>query len=191
MELVVPVSLYVLNEQLHHVLRGYKDHRVEATRRQFQARVAALLARFLHRHGGRIQVAAGLRWDYITTVPSSGTRVGPHPLETAIGLVPWLRKQYRRVLERGQGELDHRQATDHGYRPTEDVNGHAVLVIDDTFTSGARAQSAASALQLAGAGVVAMVVLGRVIDPTFSDESKALLERARGEEFSFDLCCLD
>jgi predicted amidophosphoribosyltransferase len=39
-----------------------------------------------------------------------------------------------------------------------------ILLVDDTFTSGATFQSAASALALGGADVIAGVVIGRVID---------------------------
>jgi hypothetical protein len=39
-----------------------------------------------------------------------------------------------------------------------------MLLVDDTMTTGAKLQSAASALNLGGARVVAAVVLGRVID---------------------------
>ena len=43
--------------------------------------------------------------------------------------------------------------------------GASVLLIDDTWVSGASAQSAAVALRAAGAGHVAVVVLGRHVDP--------------------------
>jgi adenine/guanine phosphoribosyltransferase-like PRPP-binding protein len=38
-----------------------------------------------------------------------------------------------------------------------------VLVVDDSVVTGARAQSAAAALRLAGAEVVGVVVLGRFL----------------------------
>jgi adenine/guanine phosphoribosyltransferase-like PRPP-binding protein len=63
-----------------------------------------------------------------------------------------------------------------------------VLIVDDTFTSGARAQSAASALTLAGAEVVAVVPIGRYLRPAFSQEAADLWERARAIPFSFDSC---
>jgi orotate phosphoribosyltransferase len=40
-----------------------------------------------------------------------------------------------------------------------------VLLIDDTWVSGASAQSAAAALKAGGARRVALVVLGRHVDP--------------------------
>ncbi|HEY8200014.1 MAG TPA: hypothetical protein VII47_01535 [Actinomycetota bacterium] len=72
----------------------------------------------------------------------------------------------------------------------DSVSGTRVL-LDDTFTSGARAQSAASSLHLAGAHVIAMVPIGRVINPGFSDEAATLLRRAREAPFDFNACCLE
>jgi hypothetical protein len=43
--------------------------------------------------------------------------------------------------------------------------GGGVLLLDDTWVSGASAQSASAALKLAGAGRVAIVVLGRHLNP--------------------------
>jgi hypothetical protein len=45
------------------------------------------------------------------------------------------------------------------------LDGARVLLIDDTWTTGARAQSAAAAAKLAGAREVAVVVLGRHLNP--------------------------
>jgi orotate phosphoribosyltransferase len=45
------------------------------------------------------------------------------------------------------------------------VPGCDVLLVDDTWVSGASAQSAAIALKRAGAGQVAVVVLGRHVNP--------------------------
>jgi orotate phosphoribosyltransferase len=72
-----------------------------------------------------------------------------------------------------------------------DVEGASILLVDDTFTSGARAQSAASALQLAGADVVAILTIGRYIKPEFSDEAREMFDDARATLFSFDTCCLE
>jgi hypothetical protein len=43
--------------------------------------------------------------------------------------------------------------------------GASILLLDDTWVSGASAQSAAAALKLAGARHVAVVVLGRHVNP--------------------------
>jgi orotate phosphoribosyltransferase len=50
-------------------------------------------------------------------------------------------------------------------RVGDPVAGADVLVVDDTWVSGGSAQSTAAALKLAGARRVAVVVLGRHVNP--------------------------
>jgi predicted amidophosphoribosyltransferase len=191
--LVVPVSLYIEGEQLHTVLRGYKDSPDEEARGRFQMQVAALLARFLRDHGDCIRRAAGRDWDTITIVPSSAGRAGTHPLEQAVRMSRTQRDLYRTLLEPTDVDADHREADERAYRALPETAGRSVLLIDDTFTSGARVQSAASALTLAGADVVAAVVLGRIVD-THADrypEKLELWERQRAIPFDFDVCSLE
>jgi hypothetical protein len=142
-------------------------------------------------HGDCIRGAAAENWDVLTIVPSSAGRVGRHPLERVISMFRSLKDQYEPLLASGPGLAGHNTAADDSYVTTTDVRGRRVLLIDDTFTSGARVQSAASALQLAGATVVAALPIGRVIKPDFNAESKALLERAREHPFDFGVCCLE
>ena len=164
-ELVVPITLCEAMGQMHHVLRSYKDSPVESVRTRMRLRIAALLYRFLATHRNCIINAAGRDWDVITTVPSSTGRAGTHPLELVIQHIPPVEQEHATLLSRGPGQLEHNHASDDGYEVTEAVSGRSVLLVDDTFTSGARGQSAACALQLAGAHVVAMVPIGRYIQP--------------------------
>jgi hypothetical protein len=63
-----------------------------------------------------------------------------------------------------------------------------------TARYGATLQSAASALALAGATVVAGVVLGRLIDVSDDERYAGRLEFWRQQarlRFSFDVCCLE
>jgi hypothetical protein len=53
------------------------------------------------------------------------------------------------------------------------------LLIDDTYVSGARAQSAAAALRRAGARSVVIVVLGRVLRPDRVSAHATFLRQAR------------
>ena len=50
------------------------------------------------------------------------------------------------------------------FRAAQPVTGAEVLLLDDTWASGASAQSAAAALKQAGAGSVAVVVIGRHVN---------------------------
>ncbi|MEK8143754.1 hypothetical protein NKH18_22300 [Streptomyces sp. M10(2022)] len=68
-------------------------------------------------------------------------------------------------------------------------SGEAVLLIDDTWTTGGHAQSAAAALKRAGASCVAVVVLGRHINGSWRD-SASYVEQARLRRFSWKVCAL-
>ncbi|MBA3736659.1 MAG: hypothetical protein H0W90_15960 [Actinobacteria bacterium] len=191
---VVPISLYLVGEQLHSVLRGYKDSPDPGARRRYRLRVAATLHRFMRDHSECIERAAGNSWDVLTIVPSKHGRGDKHPLERAIRLGRKLKDIYRPLLAPDQTQLiDRVYGNDRGFRATEDLAGQRVLLIDDTFTSGATFQSAASALALAGATVVAGVAIGRVIDtsdPRFAYKQE-FWDRQRELGFSFDRCCLE
>lgn len=189
--LVVPISLYKTSTQLHHVLWNYKNGPPDNARQRHRLQVASTIGRFLVRHRACIAAAAGSDWTVITTVPSSQSRAGTHPLEETTQMVVQLKPQYRRLLQAGPEALGHRRASDTGYATVEDVAGMSVLLIDDTLTTGARIHSAASALQLVGASVVAAVVVGRVITPEFNDENRELWDEAGQQPFDFDVCCLE
>src|SRR6185295_12769443 len=75
-ELVVPVSLYEIPSQLHHILRSYKAGYPEPIAGRFRMQVAGLVGHFVAEHGPCIAAAGGGDWDVVTSVPSSGQRQG-------------------------------------------------------------------------------------------------------------------
>jgi hypothetical protein len=196
LELIVPISLTRtdLDAQLYNVLRDYKnasDPRVSGVHRQH---IAAILLRFLGRHRTCIERAAGGAYDTITVVPSK--RRAPdalHPLELAVALAEPLQQQHERLLLPGPESIRRNTPSDRAYVATDAARGRNVLLLDDTLTSSASLQSAASALTLGGATVVAGVVVGRVIDVSNDNypEKRALWERQAGQPFTFDRCCLE
>lgn len=189
--LVVPISLAEPSGQLYTVLRGFKNPSY-ARHHDFELQVAALIGRFLRDHGSCIRLTAGRVWTTITSVPSTRARSDEHPLERAIKRVGDLRDVYEPLLARGSAPLGNRLASDDGFEVTADVGGDRVLLIDDTFTSGARVQSAASALHLAGADVVAVLIVGRFIRPNPDyPHDQELLDRSADVPFDFSRCCLD
>jgi len=188
--LVVPISLYEIPGQLHHVLRNYKDSPAATL---FRNQVAAILARFMGLHQGCIERALGAPIDAVMTVPStrSPSRPGIHPLQLAVQQVPNLDNFHRTGLGRSSGTVDHNHANDYAFVVESDVQGLNIVLIEDTFTTGARAQSASSALRLAGAACVAVLTVGRVIYPTYNDNCERIWREGRSRPFDFERCCLE
>lgn len=187
---VVPISLYAIPGELHGTLRRYKDGRCQGRKGHDLHAVGELLARFLERHQACVTDGA-CGFDLLTTVPSSARRPGPHPLARAVGTDPWLAARYRRTLVAGDASLGHARASDHGFELCCAVDGARVVLLDDTLTTGARAQSAASALQSHGAVVLAIVVVGRVVDPGHSPLARSWWYRHAMAPFDLDRCCLE
>jgi predicted amidophosphoribosyltransferase len=176
---VLPVRLCPLPGPLYTVLMGYKESPVREARRRFSAIVRTLFCEFLLAEADRVESIAGGRLDVALPVPSS-SRPGPPPLAQVEGLgaavaaafpgVRWsprlLCRDARAVGARGLGHMRPDAAA---FRLAEPVRpalaGLRVLLLDDTYVSGARSQSAATALRMAGAAVPVIVPLGRVLRP--------------------------
>ena len=179
---VVPVRLCPLPSPLYAVLLGYKESPVAEARLRFGAIVRALL-RIVPRSatpaGSRPRSAArstSSRWSRRPTAP------GPAPLgarrrpRRATSAPPSRRARWAPALLRRADHLaGHRPwrhmrpdpaaftvRTGTGTRPSP---ARGSLLLDDTYVSGARSQSAAAALRRAGARDVLIVPLGRVLRP--------------------------
>lgn len=189
--IVVPISLFTLNSQLWHVLRNYKDGSGSSAQ-LLAMQVAAIIARFTAQHLECVASVLGGRPAIVTSVPSTRVmpRLGRHPLETAVTRVGALAKLHQPLLVRGPVHADHNVADDGVFTVRRRLSGERVLLVDDTFTTGARLQSAGSALRRSGASAVAGVVVGRVIDPEWNENCRRIWERARATPFSFAECCL-
>lgn len=68
------------------------------------------------------------------------------------------------------------------------MSSRAILLIDDTWTSGASVQSAAAALKAAGAGNIGVVTLGRHVKDTFEDHKQ--IYNKLPKEFRWDICAV-
>jgi predicted amidophosphoribosyltransferase len=193
-DVVVPVALAVKRQQLAHELWHYKYDGDERVRRRLEIRLAAVLWRFLGQHEMHVAQAVGVpRFDIVTTVPGTRLRADDHPLVRIAGrLVGQTRDRYQPLLTLGpDASVEGRAVLVGRYRAAHAITGHpAVLLIDDTWTTGGRAQSAAIALHDAGAAKVAVVVLGRHFGRDFGS-SETYYQQAKALKFSWDRCCLD
>lgn len=186
---VVPVSLALKNEQYANELWRYKNT-TGAQQHYFRTGLAAVLWRFLALHEACIAAHCAVPgFSVVTTVPStSGREV--HPLRIMVAdMVGATRGRYRDLLT-PTPEAAALGRTGSASRYTSSALwGENVLLVDDTWTTGHHAQSAAAALKAAGAGSVAIVVLGRHLNLTYGDTA-TLVEQARLRSFSWAACAL-
>jgi glutamine phosphoribosylpyrophosphate amidotransferase len=184
----------VKSEQLAHELWHYKYDTDRKVRARLGIKLAAVLWRFLREHEHHIAEAAGIsHFDAVTSVPGTKQRDGAHPLDLIVSkVIGQTRDRYGQLLELGpNGTAEGRAVLADRYRAARAFRQEAnVLVIDDTWTTGGRAQSAALALREAGAAKVAVVIVGRHFDRSFGT-CESYYQQARRRAFTWDRCCLE
>jgi hypothetical protein len=166
-DVVAPVAYAVKGGRLAADLWRYKSGAAGAT--EAGARLATMLARFLREHSDQVWRAAGMIAGpgLAAVVPSGQGRPGAHPLAGIVAScvdVPVIPLSAAPgAAARARGLADGVAA---GWLTVGGaVAGADVLLVDDTWVSGASAQSAVAALKAAGARRVALVVIGRHVDP--------------------------
>ena len=186
---MLPVSYSIGHEQLHRALAGYKRTGGRVSR-HLAVELAAMLWRFLHRHETCLAGAAGTAgFELVVTVPSTDpTRDQEHPLRVVVGeLMGLTRDRYESVLYRTPAAVHPRAFDRRKFGVLRHLAGEAILLIDDTWTTGANAQSAAAALEAAGSGPVGALVIGRHVNREWGDNDRRL--RAL-PPFDWDTCAL-
>jgi len=176
---VVPARLCPLPGPLYTVLLGYKEAPVAEARLRFAAIVRILLCSFLRSNVGRLAALVGGPFDFVALVPST-RRPGVAPLGLVEGLgydvagalptARWAPDLLRRAdRPGGPPPVAHMRPDPAAFSlpaPARTaVAGARVLLLDDTYVSGARSQSAAAALARAGARGTVIAPLGRVLRP--------------------------
>jgi hypothetical protein len=187
---VLPISYSVHFGQLHTALAQYK-RTFGTVARRLQMELAAVLWRFLREHERCLARSVGAAgFDLVTTVPSSDCeRDASHPLRRIVGTdVGATRDRYEPLLARSGTAVPPRKVDRGKYSPARDLVGESVLLVDDTWTTGANAQSAAGALKTAGAGFVAVLVIGRHMQESYKDNAARLKDLRRG--FDWTTCAL-
>src|SRR5947209_3830093 len=190
LDVVAPISYSVAHEQLHHVLGYYKQLTGDIARR-LRVELAAVLWRHLLDHERCVADAVGTpNFELVTIVPSGERRRDRnHPLRAIVGqLVEPARDRYERLLERSPREVQPRVFDPAKYTALRPLGGEHVLLIDDTWTTGANAQSAAAALKDAGAAAVGAVVIGRHLNREWHENDCRL--RGIQRPFNWGRCAL-
>jgi hypothetical protein len=158
-DVVAPVAFAVKGSPHARHLWQYKSPRLTATDRADRAAVLrALLLVFLRDHGACLWTAAGISGPtHMAVVPTARGRPGVHPLSELIDDYLTLP---RAALAAGPGGLQVRDLDPERFSACP-LPKARVLLLDDTWTTGSSAQSAAMTLRRAGVRSVITVVLGR------------------------------
>ncbi len=159
----------VASQQSGYVMRGYKAARPLEEHRTIVA-LLILLALSIHAQCPGVRIGSPVtRW---ATVPSLPAKPGEHPLRGIVkGIAPG-----REVLLVASEKASHPRAInpDHFRAGNRLPDRSHVLLIDDTWTTGGHAQSAALALRKAGAAHVSVLVVARWIKQEFGNNAKFL-----------------
>lgn len=189
------VALSVKGEQLAYELWLYKSGR-EQVRARPTLGLAAVFWRWLAIHERCVaRVARVDEFSMVTSVPSAGGRPD-HPLSDIVGnIVQPTAHRYQTLLSANPELTNDRTPRDQRFLPSGRVPaGTSVLLVDDTWTSGAHAQSAASALKATGAGRVGIVALGRHFNREqpgeFHEPADAYYRASRDRGWDWSKCCL-
>lgn len=191
------VSLAPRDEQFAYELFTYKNANAPPSARQrITIGLAAVLWNWLDHHETCLTRSLGVAsFDLITTVPSTSGRT-THPLrELVAGTVEGTEQNYADLLAVSRTDLKQREHAADRYKATRRLGSQSILVIDDTWTTGAHAQSASAALKTAGAAGVAILTIGRWFNPDFvasgNIHGASWLTKQRRQGWDWQRCCLD
>ena len=175
-DLVVPVAFAVKGGAHARQLWQYKSARPGARAGEAAAQLRALLLVFLRDHGHCLWQAASGRGPglgagptHLAVVPTARGRPGPHPLRALVD--PYTSGQWAELSARPGGQQV--RDLDPDRFVAAPVPGARVLLLDDTWTTGSSAQSAAMALRRAGARQIVTVILGRHVAPGWAGPGAA------------------
>jgi predicted amidophosphoribosyltransferase len=191
LDAMVPIAYSVAHEQLHHDLVRYKRY-ADPWVEMAATRLSLLLGRFLATHESCVAASAGATmFDLVTTVPSShGGRDEYHPLRRIVGeMVALTADRHERLLRRSSAAVQPRVFDSFRYEAVRPLAGANVLLIDDTWTTGASAESAAAALKTAGAARVGAVVIGRHLNRGWLENDQRLRQIAQPLRLSVCALC--
>lgn len=183
--MIIPISFYAKPSRLRDRMHDFKEHSDPDVRSSEGRAVAAIATRYLHEHGGALADRFGL-WDAIVAVPSTHHDNAPL-LQTVIeDSFSGILAPFARPLSRGTNDMGFNRASETGFAVNGNIAGSAFLLLDDTYTTGARLQSAHHALLAAGATVPVSIIVTRKINPSAIYGSLDMWNRQTGIGFRFD-----
>jgi hypothetical protein len=179
---VVPIALTTVDRPLHRALCRYKTNCPSAP--VDARRLSGIWSAFVENH---MECVAPAGIDTVLVVPSLGGRHPiRHPLADLLVRAGGLPEPADLLLP-GPTAIGHRHASATAVRVSTSLRGRRVLLVDDTYTTGAHLQSAAVAVRDAGAVSVHPVVFGRFVRGGWPP-ARRILEWARSHPWDAGRC---
>lgn len=183
---LVALSLYRRPSLLRDCLAHYKASSEHPANPRLSKLLGQLVQRFLVQNRDAWN-SASEHCQGLVVVPSTVPR-GQHPLEEVLrASVLELKIPVVQLLERTAEPLGHNHPCRGAFRVKPLLGVSNVILLDDVYTTGARAQSASYALRKAGVNVVALVAIGRRYNLDFDEAVSALWEESAQRPFAWDL----
>lgn len=182
---VVPMTSVLNPSPWYGALVKYKGFE-----RQLGTVLVSVAYHFLEEHRDNIAGLLGGEPTMLTIVPSKrGFTYDEQPLRAVLSLVEPLGSMLRQTLQHVPGSASgrrqfHPEAFTAGPTP---VRGERIILIEDTWVTGATAVSAAGALLDLGATSVAVLPIARVVDAGFWNEDhpyRVAMQTGMGESLA-------
>jgi hypothetical protein len=186
-DLVMPLTYGIQGAQSAFLLRQYKDNPDGRVRKQQGLVINWLLYLAIFLHEGCIGRRVGLEVRRRFAVPSVRGRVGVHPFDIVTRQMNATRDSPRLVACQTHTRERAVSADRFALDPKTDLTGQHVLILDDTWTTGANTQSAALAARGAGAEAVSVMVVGRWLRPDFGHNGEFIKTRL-GRDYDPWMC---
>ncbi|WP_143556954.1 hypothetical protein [Serinibacter salmoneus] len=180
-EPIIPISLYAKPSPLRDWLTFYKDDGEAPADPLAREAIGTILERFFAENEAWI---SRLGADGLVIVPST-RRPPPHPLAVLASerIRPPL--TVKSGLMRTTASLGHNKPNAQAFEVSRELHGRRIVLLEDVYTSGARAQSAAHALRCVDTQISALFVIGRRYNPGYSEQSNAVFARQKAMDFEW------
>ncbi len=161
---VVPITAAINPSPWYTRLQTYKT-----LQKEHGALIASLVYEYTMTHQGKIRSALGGDPSFITVVPSKrGVDFEHQPLRLALARVrPLADALVEAVRFKRTETLGRKEYKPSAFRASEKTTGKRVVLIEDTWVTGATALSSAGCLLEAGAESVLILPVARMVEASF------------------------
>lgn len=178
-DVVVPLAYVMARSQSGLMMRQYKDDSSPQVRATHSAVISRLLYLGIARHQRCVEAVVGQPVSRRLAIPSSAGRGGEHPF-VAMARVMNAVEATPQLVSRPDTVCGDREVTPARFAVSPEgarFDGQHVMLLDDTWTSGSRTQSAAVLLRQYGAARISVMTVARWIEPGWGNNQVFIRQR--------------